>query len=421
MIIYFPEPLPDETMYSILSRYRIENGCLTSSQVKEELFVNQNEKLDFLFINKIKPEIKKYLCNNKSWDDFLKEHTLLTYYGRFIPKEQKQIAYKALYDMTGNYANTFRIPQNRKDNKYLRYCPMCVNMNRNKYGKTYWSRIHQITEVNVCPIHGCRLINSSVSRYSHDTRLFTSAEEVINDMSIIMGNETEIEIAKYIYNVIESEYTVEESIELEGFFNSQIYKNNSEYISNGGGHVNTHKLASDLFEYYKTLKVGIYVERQITEILHGKKYNPFEIIQLALFFKIEPSELIRGEYSKSAKDMFEERVINLMQSGMSMYKIARKLNVSDALIHIVANKNNVKSNYTKYANKKRIDKVQRKIESRKIWLEAIEKYPTLCYSNLRKMPEYHLAFVWLRANDKEWTDEHFPVYRRKGKQHNQTI
>jgi hypothetical protein len=71
------------------------------------------------------------------------------------------------------------LPRNESDS-YLKYCPLCVNEDRENYGEAYWHRTHQIRNMKVCPKHNCNLINSTVTAKSEQTFTFCPAEEYIS-------------------------------------------------------------------------------------------------------------------------------------------------------------------------------------------------------------------------------------------------
>jgi hypothetical protein len=64
---------------------------------------------------------------------------------------------------------------------WLRFCPCCVKEDRKQYGEAYWHRLHQLTGVEVCPIHQTFLENSNV-RARNRVKLFefVSAERTVH-------------------------------------------------------------------------------------------------------------------------------------------------------------------------------------------------------------------------------------------------
>ena len=52
----------------------------------------------------------------------------------------------------------------------LRYCPLCVQDDRQTYGETYWHRLPQVAAVRVCPYHDCWLEDSNVPTVSGNAK-----------------------------------------------------------------------------------------------------------------------------------------------------------------------------------------------------------------------------------------------------------
>jgi Tn7-like transposition protein D/TniQ len=184
MIEHFQDPLPDETLYSVWARLSELSNFHTLSDVFEELFNNR----------KIKP-IVDLPCHLGHFFDrlpfghcytidvLINDHTLLPFYAPFLPHER----YRSLREqmMSGNGKAVqrragilnIRIPQPL----YLRYCPMCVERDREKFGACYWHRLHQVPGVVVCPTHAVFLENSTVHAQSTFSRQeFIPAERVIS-------------------------------------------------------------------------------------------------------------------------------------------------------------------------------------------------------------------------------------------------
>ncbi|HBZ82757.1 MULTISPECIES: TnsD family Tn7-like transposition protein [Brevibacillus] len=93
-----------------------------------------------------------------------------------------------------------------KNNKFLRYCTMCVDRDRLQYGIAYWHRAHQLPGVTVCHLHSSLLIDSNVPfssrRNKHE---FVSLEEVALPNVPTIRTSTEVKIAKYSYHILNSE------------------------------------------------------------------------------------------------------------------------------------------------------------------------------------------------------------------------
>lgn len=166
MIGFFTAPYPDELLYSSCARYsdRVKYANKKSS-IKELLGrPGLSAAIDF-------PSHINYLISilppgsNYSAERIINENTLLPFYNPFLPSNRAKLIRCEM--KRGSKNNNLRsrtatiINQIKKPN-YLRFCPSCVVTDRNKYGETYWHRLHQLSGVLVCPIHCCFLENSFV-------------------------------------------------------------------------------------------------------------------------------------------------------------------------------------------------------------------------------------------------------------------
>ena len=62
--------------------------------------------------------------------------------------------------------------------EFLRTCPCCDSGNQARYGETYWHRLHQLTGIQVCPIHQVFLEDTDARRRHARTRHgFVAAQE----------------------------------------------------------------------------------------------------------------------------------------------------------------------------------------------------------------------------------------------------
>ena len=75
---------------------------------------------------------------------------------------------------------------------HLRFCSMCKREDEERYGETYWHRLHQLNGVEVCLQHQIFLENSSVARRAgRNNLLFISAAQAIYEVPgrlIDLGN-----------------------------------------------------------------------------------------------------------------------------------------------------------------------------------------------------------------------------------------
>lgn len=397
MIAYVPTMYPDETVYSLLTRIYEKSGYLSYAHAKNDFFVNPKEGIEFLFLNKLSKELIDIITRNQTLDDVIKNHTLYNYYGRYLGAEKRKDAYNSLCNMTGDYFRIFVLNKKSSEETYLRYCPMCASEDKHIYGETYWKRTHQIPELEVCPAHGCKLLNSNVSNNKHSAMSFTSANTAVKDLTIIHGSEQDIKLAEYIGASVRENIEYDDDLLIGKYLTSKL--EGTKYLSSCGNGINRKLLFQDLTNFYSGCKYVIQETNHLSKIFHGKRIKPFEIIQIAMFLKIPYNELVNAQNpDKTPSEKFEQKVINMLRDR-TMEEVSSKLNISKSAIKIIIRKHNgVADNYTKY-------EIQ---ECRKIWTDTIKEYPNCSFREICMYSKYRLSLQWLRRNDKEWTDKHYP-------------
>ena len=162
MIGVFPEPYPDELLYSVFARYYVRSGYRNYIFVAEDLFLNRSVRPNFEYFPALKEDVVSKLTANLSFEKIILQHTMFPYHCRFLPKERKEQALLSLIDMDKKYHDNILFPK-RKNTPTMRYYPLCVVEDRKNRGETYWHRIHQVLELTICPTHHCYLIKTDLT------------------------------------------------------------------------------------------------------------------------------------------------------------------------------------------------------------------------------------------------------------------
>jgi len=185
-ISHFPDFLPDETVFSVASRY-LDRMQFTSPSIVGQHFFGKNVKgvvtelpsnLDHLI--QFLPPYHRYTA-----DMIINQYTLFPLYAPFLCREQTQtLRQRMKADGTGAYwiagLVQSKIPRPRR----LRYCSECVKKDRLVYGECYWHRVHQIPGVLVCPTHEIMLESSGVNMQLGERFIpYSSAERSIHTLS----------------------------------------------------------------------------------------------------------------------------------------------------------------------------------------------------------------------------------------------
>ncbi|HWO75985.1 MAG TPA: TnsD family Tn7-like transposition protein [Bacillus sp. (in: firmicutes)] len=164
MLAFFPTLFPDELLYSGIARYHLMSGSFAQKQSVYNLFDNK-----LVCSTADLPTHLKYLCRNLNnlytAEQLIKNHTLYTYYSKFLTKEKaKHIfllmnegsPYGAVHILLGLVSSSVKLP------RYLRYCKECITEDTVRYNEPYWHRSHQLPGVYFCPIHKSELIHTNI-------------------------------------------------------------------------------------------------------------------------------------------------------------------------------------------------------------------------------------------------------------------
>ena len=330
MIAYFPTPYPDELLYSQLARYYTKSGYMAYTYAAEELFTSKTVRPDMEFVNTYTPDALRIITRDMTMEEVVLKHTMFPYYGRFLPLERRQRAFQSLVSMQGNYHNLLPIPT-RKTNvaRCLRYCPICAENDRQKYGETYWHRIHQMIGMNACPVHGCRLIDSSVVISGKLPPMLKSAEEIVPaSIAGTMASELECRIAVYMGKDFQTDVDMQSDIAAGQFLHSRMA--NRKYRSVRGEQRNAKLLHTDFVEFYRELSGNWFTEMwQIQKVLTNDRINLYEICLLAMFLGIPTTELVNMKLpEKSQQQLFDEEIYRLHEEGLKYPEIAQRPNAS---------------------------------------------------------------------------------------------
>jgi len=169
MIGMFPDPYPDELLYSIAARYAERVGYNSPTKTLEELFGAGSTRMSVDFPLGLNHLIETLPPGHAyTVEDLMYKHTLLPFYGPFLPPERtwrlmnamREKQGKGIHWYVGVTMGSIQPPQ------WLRFCPECTQEDSRTVGEPYWHRQHQLPGVEVCPQHHVFLEASSV-RYAN--------------------------------------------------------------------------------------------------------------------------------------------------------------------------------------------------------------------------------------------------------------
>lgn len=324
MITYFPTPYPDESFYSVFARYGVGEGLYSTRYCNEKLHCKQTYT-DMNYMNDIAPDVKRLLTRDKDWKTVIKEHTIYNYMTSFLPADQKERALECLAQGDELYRKIIPpFPKYEGVTNHIKYCPVCVEEDREKYGETYWHREWMIPEIRACYKHHCYLYDGVEMNATNEQILCPAEVNIPTDTELQRSDAISDQIASYAHELMNNEHTLQ--VPLEKILMQELI--GTEYISKAGGKLKIKRLWDDLISFYNEDAFLIRRQRRLSDILHGKIQAPFEIIRVLVYFQI-PIEKVYG--TKSVGDPYKEscdQIIHLYKTGMSQTQIAKKLNLS---------------------------------------------------------------------------------------------
>ncbi len=156
--IFFPDPYPDELLYSIIARYHKRSGNILFSNTILELFGNLDVQIMFdvpNYINILAERLQMVI--GLTAKELILNNTLFPYYTAFLPEYEVQTVYEA---MKGNEKYDVGVLGEIRPKYYLidsfkclKYCTLCNNESLMKFGEYYWHRIHNVPCAFICPFH----------------------------------------------------------------------------------------------------------------------------------------------------------------------------------------------------------------------------------------------------------------------------
>jgi Tn7-like transposition protein D/TniQ len=181
MIAFFPSFYPDELVFSACSRYHERMGYRSSFCTGRDLFGRATVRIAVDLPNRL-GDLSKMLPFGHSYtpDRMLTQHTLFPIYTAFESLKRATDLRKGMLNNRYSvhaFAGALTI---KLRSQFLRYCTECVAEDRATWGETYWHRIHNVTGVEVCPIHNTFLVDSLIPiRRASNLEAFITAETAI--------------------------------------------------------------------------------------------------------------------------------------------------------------------------------------------------------------------------------------------------
>ena len=295
MIAYLPNIYPDELVYSWFCRYYIHSGSLNHKMALNDLFCKKSDGLSKEFVGNINPEARERIEKVISMEDVVLKHTMFPQYARFsIGKEQ--ILNTLINNATVDVHNLFTVLPRNDNDRYLKYCPICVKEDRGQYGETYWHRTHQIRGMQVCTKHGCMLHSSNVSAISYNSFSFQPTEfNVDGDREVVMVDKEILNYSKHIVKVFDAPMGFDNKTPVCAILHKVLKKQG--YLK--GSQRKVQQLSEDIRDFYSNFGLNnIASFNQVQRVLHGDLYEFSTVCKIAYFLGLSVDELLSAKLTK---------------------------------------------------------------------------------------------------------------------------
>jgi len=182
MITAFPDPYPDELLYSVCARYRDLMRYTDNRLPVLDFFNRKQQYVPMDLPNALDHLVESLPPGHLYTSDKLRDdHTLFPLYAPFLHPERAQLVKKSLRSHQHNRAHVLigTVICKHLLPSALRFCPLCVAEDRKRFGSTYWHRIHQLNCIDLCLHHGV-FLEASSAKVDPRLRVF-SAEEAVHE------------------------------------------------------------------------------------------------------------------------------------------------------------------------------------------------------------------------------------------------
>ena len=179
MLTYFPVPYEDELLYSCIARYALHTGQEHNQKavVRDVFGVGTAVAI---------PDIPSHLQDlslnvSRVWktnvNQLIAERTLAPLYFPFLSERQVSQTISSMASKDGGkiHARMGLVASSVQPPMYFRFCPKCLEEQKRTLGECYWHRKHQLSGIDVCIEHNCKLENSNVYFHPKQKHHFHSA------------------------------------------------------------------------------------------------------------------------------------------------------------------------------------------------------------------------------------------------------
>ncbi|WFR57138.1 TnsD family Tn7-like transposition protein [Anaerocolumna sp. AGMB13025] len=385
MLTFFPKPYPDELLYSIIARYHVWSGNDEMSDSMEQLFGDRRERATLLI-----PKHFKYLAEKTkefglSYETLLYEHTIFPLITCFLSKNSYDHTLQSVIN-----ENQLIIPLCiYKDSiypRFLKYCPHCIMDDRDEYGEAYWHRKHQSFGVEMCDKHRCLLKESDIEIIDSRSNRYI-ALNLLNEITVTLEEEN---IPCF-------------NIELQIAYDIDYIYKNYEFIR---------RMLWEKHSSIRETTIALLFNRKLATqkglVKNNRLRHEFNNKYISTCFK---QILLNLQDNKTA-----DWLITLCRGGKNTVVPIRFILFTNFLAGSLESFMGLLNEQEKFIDKKKEEYnppngyEEKLVQYRKRWLDAWNKNPCGCRSDLKKSDSS--AYTWLIRHDHEWLLNHLPQIKK---------
>lgn len=312
MLNFFPEPYPNELLYSTIARYHYYARNIDYKDTLSEVFGEETIIPSLEFPSHLE-YLEKQLKHNKTFssDYFIKKNSLFPLYAPFLPYKRNKQLKKSMKIGKGNgiYTKIGMVAGGICQKQGLYYCSKCVKDDVLKYGEGYFHREHQVQGIIICPKHGLNLEKYPIdhTNYSRigfirlDYKKITLKEDYMQNK--ILRNQL-LELGKGVFYILNNDITSR--------FNQQsIYEKYKVLLHNKnlltiGGNVKQRELYENFMNYYGEEFLNLLD----SNIEFSNEYNWLKVLTRSIRRVVHPIRniLFINFLVKNIEDFFTQKV-----------------------------------------------------------------------------------------------------------------
>ncbi|ANS83978.1 hypothetical protein VSVS12_00142 [Vibrio scophthalmi] len=337
-----PTALPDESLFSRISRYVALCDCTLEQALKQ-------------LIGNGKAAIHPYLTSNlyligqstyESPQNLLSNQTLRPLFSYYLPQYRiviDDVSASSNDIIRASQLSTFR----DKEHLSVKHCPLCAKDDLYDFGVAYWHLIHQVPGVEACSKHKIWLVHNELPNRNHvNAHLLPDVES-----EPIYCNDLAREFAQSVCNQIQKLKAKKPSYgALCNVYLKQLAINGRLTLS---GRVKRKIITKELFELsealsptHSSLSIRSSEDYRFVSSIFSGQYpqHPFKHLLLAFYlFRCQSkSESEASILNVQEHPINKEKLCcDLLRSGLSMAAVSREIDKSRCYVKSVALKNNI--------------------------------------------------------------------------------